>query len=242
MRHQQGADHADWETQGRALRRELAAMEELVQEAHIEPRLPDPNPNPNSRWEAHIEPRFMPNTPDHVAHFPLRDYTNTLGTLQELWQCVQQMHCCMPTEGFQEPELEALFLEYHPYSEALVRHTVECVGHSAQILAVDGCESHVLPQALFQLYAESQIFTSKLDQIWKGYLLKRSSHLKTAIDSNPQATLDFLALASILSQLRVLSNHASSLAWRVAHILQKEQPHKALLPEPEDLYKFDIQT
>jgi len=106
------------------------------------------------------------------------------------------------------------------------------------MIAIDS----VLPQALFQLYAESIIFQRSVDDVWESYLEGKQGELSHAMASNLNACVDFLAMTSLLSQLRVLGNHISSLAWRFAHILQKEEPGKALLPEPGDLYQFNIQT
>jgi len=195
--------------------------------------------------EAHGEPVWLPTVPYHVRNFPQNDYHNAVGTLQELWGCVLQMHTCTACLTGQ-PLLSGLLNEYRHYAEVLLRHSMSCISHSADILAIGDSDlprvSSVLPTALFQLYADSQVFLRAVDTVWDRYVNPRRTELRLAIEEQVTATLDFLAIAALLSQLRVLSNHTSSLAWRMAHILQKEQPGRLLLPEPNDLYDKDIET
>ena len=86
------------------------------------------------------------------------------------------------------------------------------------------------------------MFIHAIDDVWREYMDGRQQELMDVITENPDASLDFIAICALLGQLRLLASHTSSLAWRVAHILQKEQPQFALLPEPQDLYQFDIET
>jgi hypothetical protein len=212
----------DWERQARALKRDFGEMKDLIDEAAD-------------------EPRWLPGMPAHAEFFPQQDYHNGLSTLVELWGCVRQMHQLV--DGFgEEPLFEELLGKYQAYGDALVRHTLACVSHSAETLSPEATTLSALPQALFQLYAESQVFLRAVDHVWADFLAQSRSEMQAAVELNPAATQDFLALAALLSQLRMLSNHTSSLAWRVAHIAQKEQPHKVLLPEPVDLYNTDIET
>ena len=51
-----------------------------------------------------------------------------------------------------------------------------------------------------------------------------------------------MILELLLGQLRQLCQHTANMAWRVANIIQKMQPKKSLIPEPDDLYRFEVQA
>eukprot|EP00965_Chrysotila_dentata_P213272 6187533-Pleurochrysis_carterae.AAC.2 len=55
-----------------------------------------------------------------------------------------------------------------------------------------------------------------------------------------QAVLDFLVQASLLVQLRDLAEGVSNFAWRVANIIEKEYPRRSFIPEPTDLYRYEV--
>ena len=53
---------------------------------------------------------------------------------------------------------------------------------------------------------------------------------------------DFLHLGTLLGQLLHLCQHTANMSWRLANIIQKQQPKKSFIPEPDDLYRFEVQV
>ena len=54
--------------------------------------------------------------------------------------------------------------------------------------------------------------------------------------------VDFLKMGSLLGQLRQLCQHTANMSWRMANIIQKKQPKRSFIPEPDDLYRFEVQV
>ena len=50
----------------------------------------------------------------------------------------------------------------------------------------------------------------------------------------------FLQMATLLGRLRQLCQHTANMSWRMANLISKQQPKKSLIPEPEDLYRFEV--
>ena len=210
--------------------------------------------------EATAEPTAFARPP-----VPEADYNNALQQLDEAWQSALQMirfadHADEPSGRAEQSSTgtdgarlrgeasRALFVRFRQRASpvlAPVRTTLEHMlrAHDADI-------DSAIPQSLFDLYKAAQAFWQSLDDEWAGVMARflhahggqGHAHGRGDGDAHEECFSDFLRMGSCLGQLRHLCEHTANMSWRMANIIQKQHPKTSFIPEPDDLYRFEVQV